>query len=75
MGSLAAEKKAYSWAQFSHLFEGPSVRAFYMAERVTRQLGKNEDVVPMLPLQFTLFPYEASNEVILLWRACIPMLD
>ncbi len=32
VGSLAADKRAYSWAQFSHLFEGPSVQAFYMAE-------------------------------------------
>jgi hypothetical protein len=56
VGSLAADKRAYSWAQFSRLFEGPGVRAFYMAERVTRQLGENEDLVPMPPLQFTLFP-------------------
>ena len=48
MGSFAAEKRAYSWAQFFRLFEGPSVRAFYMAERVTYQLDKNEDLVPML---------------------------
>jgi hypothetical protein len=75
VGSVAANKKAYSWDQFSHLFEGPGVPAFYMAERVTHQLGKNEDVVPMLPLQFTLFPYEAPDKVILLWWAGIPMLD
>uniref|UniRef100_A0A2N9G550 Aminotransferase-like plant mobile domain-containing protein n=1 Tax=Fagus sylvatica TaxID=28930 RepID=A0A2N9G550_FAGSY len=41
MGSLAVDKRAYSWAQFSCLFKGPG----------------------------------ASNEVILLWRASIPMLD
>uniref|UniRef100_A0A2N9FI42 Aminotransferase-like plant mobile domain-containing protein n=1 Tax=Fagus sylvatica TaxID=28930 RepID=A0A2N9FI42_FAGSY len=44
-------------------------------QRVTRQLGKNEDLVPVPTLQFTLFPYEAPDEVILLWRASIPMLD
>ena len=40
-----------------------------MDERVTRQLDENEDLVPMLPmppLQFTIFPYEAPDEVILL---------
>uniref|UniRef100_A0A2N9IXH4 Aminotransferase-like plant mobile domain-containing protein n=1 Tax=Fagus sylvatica TaxID=28930 RepID=A0A2N9IXH4_FAGSY len=45
---LVVDKKVYSWAQFSHLFEGPG---------------------------FTLFPYEAPNEVILLWRMGISMLD
>ena len=39
VGSLAVDKRAYSLAQFSRLFEGPRVRAFYMAERVTHQLG------------------------------------
>jgi hypothetical protein len=46
-----------------------------MVERVTCQLGENEDLVPMPPLQFTIFPYEAPNEVILLWRMGISMLD
>ena len=46
-----------------------------MAERVTHQLGENMDLVPMPPLQFTLFLYEAFDEVILLWWADIPMLD
>ena len=75
VGSLVADKKAYSWAQFSRVFEGPEVWAFYMAKRVTHQLGENEDLVPMPPLQFTFFPYEAPDKVILLWWANIPMLD
>ena len=70
-----AEGTALNAIRFSMLYKGPRVRAFYLAERVTRQLGKNEDVVPMLPLQFTLFPYEAPDKVILLWRAGILMLD
>ena len=62
-------------AQFSCLFEGPGVRAFYVSKIVTRQLGEDEDLVPMPPLQFTLFPYEVPDEVILLWRLGIPLLD
>ena len=31
--------------------------------------------MPVPPLQFTLLPYEAPNEVILLWRLGIPLLD
>ena len=46
-----------------------------MAERVTRQLGEDKDLVHVPPLQFTLFPYEAPDEVILLWRSSIPLLD
>ena len=46
-----------------------------MAKRVTRQLGEDKDLVPVPPLQFTLFPYEAPDEVILLWRSSIPLLD
>ena len=75
MGSLAADKRAYNWAEFSRLFEGLGVRAFYMVKRVTHQVGENEDLMPVLPLQFTLFLYKAPNEIILLWRAGIPMLD
>ena len=75
VGSITIDKRAYSLAHFSCLFEGPRVRAFYMAERVTRQLGKNEDLVLVPPLQFNLFPYEALDEVILLWRPSVPMLD
>jgi hypothetical protein len=75
VGSLTADKRAYSLAQFSHLFEVLGVCAFYMAKRVTRQLGEDEDLVPVPPLQFTLLPYEAPNEVILLWRLGIPLLD
>ncbi len=31
--------------------------------------------MPVPPLQFTLFPYEAPDEVILLWWSGIPLLD
>jgi hypothetical protein len=75
VGPIAAEKRAFSVAQFSHLLEGPGVRAFYMAERVTRKLGDDEDLVPMPPLQFTLFPYEAPDGVINIWRSGVPYLD
>ena len=57
MGSIAVDKRAYSVAQFSRLFKGPEVRAFYLADRITRQLGDNEDLVLVPPLQFFLFPY------------------
>ena len=46
-----------------------------MAERVAHQLGENEDLVPVPPLLFTLFPYKALDEVILLWWSGIPLLD
>ena len=62
-------------AQFSRLFEGPGVRAFYMAERVTCHLGDSKDLVPVPPLQFTLFPYEVPDEVINIWRSGISYLD
>jgi hypothetical protein len=75
MGPIVAEKRAFNVAQFSHMFKGPGVRAFYMAERVTRQLGDDEDLVPMPPLQFTIFPYEALDEVINIWRSSVPYLD
>ena len=57
VGFVVADKRAYSVAQFSHLFEGPGVHAFYLAERMIRQLGNNEDLVLVPPLQFFLFPY------------------
>jgi hypothetical protein len=75
VGSLTADKRAYSLAQFCCLFEGPGVCAFYMAERVALQLGENEELVPMPPLQFTIFPYKAPDEVINIWRSGIPVLD
>uniref|UniRef100_A0A2N9EBK2 Aminotransferase-like plant mobile domain-containing protein n=1 Tax=Fagus sylvatica TaxID=28930 RepID=A0A2N9EBK2_FAGSY len=75
VGSVVADKRAYSLAQFSRLFEGSGVRAFYVSKTVTRQLGEDEDLVPMPPLQFTLFPYKVPDEVILLWRLGILLLD
>jgi hypothetical protein len=50
VGSVAADKRAYSVAQFSRLFEGLGVHAFYLAERITHQLGDNEDLVLVPPL-------------------------
>uniref|UniRef100_A0A2N9ILX3 Uncharacterized protein n=1 Tax=Fagus sylvatica TaxID=28930 RepID=A0A2N9ILX3_FAGSY len=40
----STDKRAYSVAQFSRLFEGPGVHDFYLAERITRQLSDNEDL-------------------------------
>ena len=39
IGHVAAEKSAFNMAQLSRLNEGTGVRAVYMAERMTRQLG------------------------------------
>ena len=75
MGHVVADKKAFRVAQISRLFEGSGVRAFYMAERVTCQLGDEDDLVPMSPLQFTLFHYEAPDEIVNLWQSGFPYLD
>ena len=53
------------------IVRGTRVRAVYMEERVTSQLGHGEDLVPLAPLQLTLFPYEAPDEVVNQWRAWI----
>ena len=47
VGPIVAEKRVFNVAQFSRLFEGPEVYTFYMVERVTHQLGDDEDLVPM----------------------------
>ncbi len=75
MGHVATNKKAFKVAQISHMFEGSGVCAFYMAERVTCQLGDEDDLVSMSPLRFTLFHYEAPDEIINLWRSGFPYLD
>jgi hypothetical protein len=75
VGPIAAEKRVFNVAQFSRLVEGPGVCAFYMVERVTRQLADDEDLVLVPPLQFTLFPYEAPDEIINIWRSGFPYLD
>jgi hypothetical protein len=74
-GIATTDMRAFSMAQFSWLYEGPGVRVVYMAERLTCQLGHGDDLVPMAPLQFTLFPYEAPNEVVNQWRAGFPYLE
>lgn len=61
MDTAIANGRAISMAQFSPLYEGPRVRAVYMEERVTCQQGHGEDLVPLAPLQFMLFPYETRN--------------
>ena len=62
-------------AQFSRLYEGPGIRHVYMAKRMTHQLGNGEHLVPITPLQFTLFPYEAPDEIINLWRSSVCYLE
>jgi hypothetical protein len=47
----------------------------YMAERVTHQLGNGKDLVPVAPLQFTLFPYEAPNKIVNLWTSGVCYLE
>uniref|UniRef100_A0A2N9HP90 Aminotransferase-like plant mobile domain-containing protein n=1 Tax=Fagus sylvatica TaxID=28930 RepID=A0A2N9HP90_FAGSY len=74
-GIATTDMRAFSMAQFSWLYEGPGVRVVYMAERLTCQLGHGDDLVPMAPLQFTLFPYKAPNEVVNQWRAGFPYLE
>uniref|UniRef100_A0A2N9HRA3 Uncharacterized protein n=1 Tax=Fagus sylvatica TaxID=28930 RepID=A0A2N9HRA3_FAGSY len=71
----SAKCKAIEGKIRGSLLKRHGVCDFYMAERVTRQLGEDKDLVPVPPLQFTLFPYEAPDEVILLWRSSIPLLD
>uniref|UniRef100_A0A2N9IT80 Uncharacterized protein n=1 Tax=Fagus sylvatica TaxID=28930 RepID=A0A2N9IT80_FAGSY len=52
------EGLAVSWhlSQFSKLYEGSSVRALYLAERVTTQLIEERNAVPIAPPPFILFP-------------------
>ena len=57
------------------MYEGPRVHDVYMVERVTRQLGNREDLVPVPPWQLTLFPYEAPNEIANLWQSGVPHLE
>uniref|UniRef100_A0A2N9IDX9 Uncharacterized protein n=1 Tax=Fagus sylvatica TaxID=28930 RepID=A0A2N9IDX9_FAGSY len=75
VGTVAVEKKAFDITQLSRLYEGPGVRAVYMAERVTHQLGNGEDLVLVAPLQFTLFPYEAPNKIVNLWTSGVCYLE
>jgi hypothetical protein len=41
--------------RFSRLYEWPSMRTIYLAERVTTQLIRESDIVPIAPTPFILF--------------------
>ncbi len=62
-------------AQPSRMYEGLGVHDVYMVERVTRQLGNREDLVPVPPLYLTLFPYQAPDEIANLWQSSVPHLE
>ena len=60
--------RAMNVARFSKLYEGHGVHSVYLAERVIHQLGLVEELVPFPPLKFTLFSYEALNDIVQKWR-------
>ena len=60
--------RAMNVARFSRLYKGQGVHSVYMAERVIHQLGLVEELVPFPPLKFTLFSYEALNDIVQKWR-------
>uniref|UniRef100_A0A2N9F082 Plastocyanin-like domain-containing protein n=1 Tax=Fagus sylvatica TaxID=28930 RepID=A0A2N9F082_FAGSY len=66
-----AEGRALNAIRFSMLYKGPRVRAFYLAERVTRQLGQGDASVPLPPPSFMLFPYETLETQLAVWRASL----
>jgi hypothetical protein len=68
------EGLAVAWhlSQFSKLYEGPSVRALYLAERVTTQLIEESNAVPIAPPPFILFPFSLEGQDLAAWRASIP---
>jgi hypothetical protein len=61
VGSIDVEKRAYSLA-FRDQGSVPST-------------WPSKDLVPVPPLQFTLFLYEAPDEFINMWWLGIPLLD
>jgi hypothetical protein len=68
------EGLAVSWrlSRFSKLYEGSSVRALYLAERVTTQLIEERNAVPIAPPPFILFPFSLESQDFAAWRASIP---
>ena len=69
-----AEGTALNAIRFSMLYKGPRVRAFYLAERVTRQLGQGDASMPLPPPSFMLFPYETLEMQLAVWRAISTLL-
>ena len=66
-----AEGRALNAIRFSMLYKGPRVHAFYLAERVTRQLGQGDASMPLPPPSFMLFPYETLEMQLAMWRASL----
>ena len=61
VGSIDADKRADSLA--------------FRDQGFVPSTWSSEDLVPVPPLQFTLFPYEAPDEFINMWWSGIPFLD
>ena len=68
------ERLVVAWhlTWFSKLYEGPSMRAIYLAKRVTTQLIGERDMVPIALTPFILFPFSFASEDLATWRAGIP---
>uniref|UniRef100_A0A2N9IUH0 Aminotransferase-like plant mobile domain-containing protein n=1 Tax=Fagus sylvatica TaxID=28930 RepID=A0A2N9IUH0_FAGSY len=60
--------RAMNVARFSRLYEGQGFHFVYMEERVIHQLGLVEELVHFPPLKFTLFSYEALDDIVQKWR-------
>ena len=68
------EGLAIAWhiSQFSKLYEGPSMRALYLVEKVTIQLIGESNAVPIASPPFILFPFSLKGQDLVTWRADIP---
>ncbi len=53
---------AWNLSQLSKLYEEPSVKALYLAERVTTQLIKESNAVPIALPPFILFPFSLEGQ-------------
>ena len=67
------ERVSLDWnlTRFYKLYEGPSMRALYVAEKVTTQLTRESDIVSGAPTPFILFPFSLANQDLATWRAGI----
>lgn len=63
---------AWHLSRFFKLYEGPSMRAIYQAEKVTTQLIGESNIVPIAPTPFILFLYNLASEDLAVWRVGIP---
>ena len=68
MSPTIDDRRAMNVAWFSRLYGGQGFHSVYMAKRVIHQLGLVEELVHFPPLKFTLFSYEALDDIVQKWR-------